>query len=55
MLVFFITVEVLLDVTLTYVYYYLLRHFFEESIIYMPKLILFEVNRSRIISKFHAV
>jgi len=43
MLVFFITVEVLLDATLTYVCY-LLRHFFDESIIYMPKLILYELN-----------
>jgi len=54
MLVFFITAEVLLDVTLICVCYYLL-HFFEESIIYVPKLILSEVNRSGIISKFHAV
>lgn len=44
MFVFLMTVEVLLDVTLTYVRHYLLRHFFEESIIYMPKLMLSEVN-----------
>ena len=31
-------------VTHTYVCYYLLRHFFEESIIYMPKLTLSDLN-----------